>query len=55
MRELLRAGILIMFGMLIIGIIGGCGDSHTDPPQSEDGVGPPSATEVCDGCSTIRR
>ena len=51
MCTLLRAGILITFGMLIIGIIGGCGDDDppeevTDPPQSEDDVGPASATEV---------
>ena len=31
MHRLLRASILITFGMLIIGIIGGCGDD--DPPQ----------------------
>ena len=35
MRKLLRAGILIIFGMLIIGIISGCGDDLpeevTDP------------------------
>ena len=34
-KPLLRAGFLIMFGMLIIGIIGGCGDDSpevvTDP------------------------
>ena len=30
MCKLLRAGILIMFGMLIIGIIGGCSDSPTE-------------------------
>ena len=51
MCKLLRAGILIMFGMLIIGIIGGCGDDDsleevTNPPQSEDDVGPASVTEV---------
>ena len=50
MHKLLRAGILITFGMLIICIITGCGDDSpeevTDPPQSEDGVGPTSATEV---------
>ena len=43
MHRLLRAGILITFGILIIGIISGCGD---DPPQSADDVGPTSATEV---------
>ena len=50
MHKLLRVGILIIFGMLIIGIISGCGDNPpeevTDPPQSEDDVGPPSAAEV---------
>ena len=51
MRTLLRAGILITFGILIIGIISGCGDDDspeevTDPRQSEDDVGPASATEV---------
>ena len=51
MHKLLTAGILITFGMLIIGIIGGCGDDDppeevTDPPQSEDDIGPTSATEV---------
>ena len=45
MRTLLRAGSLIILGMLIVGIIGGCGDNRMDPPQSEDDVGPP-ATEV---------
>ena len=50
MRRFLRAGFLTMFGMLIISIIGGCGDDSpeevTDPRQSEDDVGPASATEV---------
>ncbi len=50
MHRLLRAGVLITFGMLIIGIIGGCGDNPsedvTDPPQSEDYVRLASATEV---------
>ena len=50
MRKLLRTTILITFGMLIIGVISGCGDDLseevTDPPQPEDDVGPPSATEV---------
>ena len=50
MHKLLRVGILIIFGMLIIGIISGCGDNPpeevTDPPQSEDDVGSPSAAEV---------
>ena len=44
MHKLLGAGILITIGMLIIGIFSGCGDD--DPPQSEDDIGPPSATEV---------
>ena len=43
MRKLLKAGILITFGMFIICIASGCGD---DPPQPEDDVGPASATEV---------
>ncbi len=50
MHKLLRAGILIMLGIPIIGIISGCGDNRpeevTDPRQSEDDVGPASATEV---------
>ena len=51
MHRLLRTGILITFGMLIIGVISGCGDDDspeevTDPRQSEDDVGPASATEV---------
>ena len=52
MHRLLRASILITFGMLILGIFTGCGDDDepleevTDPPQSEDNVGPASATEV---------
>ena len=45
MQKLLRAGVLITFGLLIIGIASGCGDNRMDPPQSEDDVGPP-ATEV---------
>ena len=44
MHKLLRTGILITFGMLIICILGGCADD--DPPQLEDDVGPASATEV---------
>ena len=47
---MLRTTILITLGLLIIGIINGCGDNPpeevTDPRQSEDNVGPPSATEV---------
>ena len=50
MRKFLRAGSLITFGLFIICIISSCGDSRpeevTDPPQSEDDFGPPSATEV---------
>ena len=50
MRKLLRTTILITFGMFIICIINGCGDDSpeevTDPRQSEDDVGPASATEV---------
>ena len=51
MHKLLRAGILIAFGMLIIGIIGGCGEDDpleevVDPPQQKDDVGPPRATMV---------
>ena len=50
MNRLLRTTILIMFGMLIIGIISGCGDDPpekvVDSPQPEDDVGPASATEV---------
>ena len=43
MQKLLRAGILITFGMLIICIIGGCGDDGppekvVDPPQRKDDV-----------------
>ena len=55
MHKLLRAGILITFGMLIIGIIGGCGDdspeevtdpsdpttSGTTPPRTDVGPPPP--------------
>ena len=51
MCKLLRAGVLITFGMLIISIISGCADDDppeevTDPPQPEDDIGPASATEV---------
>ena len=50
MHRLLRVGILITFGMLIIGITGGCGEGPpeeiADPPQPEDDVGPPRATRV---------
>ena len=45
MHRLLRAGVLITFGLLILCIASGCGDNGMDPPQSEDDVGPP-ATEV---------
>ena len=50
MHRMLRTGILIMFGMLIIGIISGCGDNPPEdvkePPQSEDHVQLPRATTV---------
>ena len=51
MQKLLRTAILITLGMLIICIIGGCGDDDpteevVDPPQPEDDIAPPSATEV---------
>ena len=50
MHRLLRAGVLITFGMLIVGIINGCGDNPseevTDPPQSVDDIRLASATEV---------
>ena len=51
MHKLLRAGILITFGMLMICIISGCGDDDpleevTDPPQSEDDVPPPPTITV---------
>ena len=46
MHRLLRAGILITFGLLILCIASGCGDNRMDPPQPEDDVGPASATEV---------
>ena len=47
----LRAGILIAFGMLIISLIGGCGDDDptagvTAPPQSRDDVPPPPVVTV---------
>ena len=50
MHILLRAGILITFGMLITCIITACGDDRpekvVEPPQSVDDIGPASATEV---------
>ena len=50
MHRMLRTGILITFGMLIIGIITGCGDNPPEevkePPQSEDRVQLPRATTV---------
>ena len=50
MHTLLRAGILITFGMLIICIISGCGDDPpekvVDPPASESRVQLPRATTV---------
>ena len=45
MHRLLRGGILITFGLLILCIASGCGDNRMDPLQLEDDVGPP-ATEV---------
>ena len=50
MHILLRAGVLITFGMLITCIISGCGDDPTekvvDPPQPENDVGLPSTIYV---------
>ena len=50
MRTLLRTRILIMFGMLFIGITGGCAEDPPEeiagPPQPEDDVGTPRATRV---------
>ena len=50
MRKLLRAGILITFGLLIIGIISGCADDGPEdivsPPESGADVGPLSTTYV---------
>ena len=51
MHKLLRAGVLITFGMLMICIISGCGDDDppeevTDPPQSKDDVPPPPTITV---------
>ena len=50
MHRLLRARVLITFGMLIICIASGCADDPpekvVDPPQPEDDVGPASATTV---------
>ena len=51
MHKLLRAGVLITFGMLIICIISGCADDDpseevTDPPQPEDDVPPPPTITV---------
>ena len=52
MNRLLRAGILITFGMLMICIISGCDDSTekiTDPPQSKDDIPPsPIITVIVD-------
>ena len=48
MHRLLRASILIMFGMLIIGIISGCGDDSpevvTDPSDPRTDDAPPPHT-----------
>ena len=51
MHRLLRAGILVTFGMLIICIIGGCGDDNppekvVEPPQFEDDAPPPPTITV---------
>ena len=50
MHKLLRAGVLITFGMLIICIINGCSDDPpekvTDLPQSKDDVPPPPTITV---------
>ena len=50
MHKLLRAGILITVGMLIICIIGGCGDDPPEevvtPPQPQDDVPPPPTITV---------
>ena len=51
MRTLLRAGILITFGMLIICIISGCSDDNppekvVEPPQLEDDAPPPPTITV---------
>ena len=51
MHKLLRAGILITFGMFIICIVSSCSDDDapeevTDPPQSEYRFQPPRATKV---------
>ena len=51
MPTLLKTAILVTFGLLIICIIGGCGDDEpleevTDQPRPEDDVGPPRATRV---------
>ena len=51
MHKMLRTTILITFGMLIISIIGGCGDDDPpeevmDPPQPEHPVQPPRVITV---------
>ena len=60
MHRLLRAGILITFGMFIIGIIGGCGDDSPEvvtdpsnpttsgptPPRTDDGSPPHTGSPV---------
>ena len=46
MHKFLRVEVLITFGMLIICIIGGCGDDSPETRQPEDDVQPASATEV---------
>ncbi len=57
MHKFLRTAILITFWMLIICIIGGCGDNDlieevVDPPQPEDDVpSPPTITVIVDPAS----
>ncbi len=50
MNRLLRAGVLITFGMFMICVITGCDDDPpeevTDPPQSKDDVPPPPTITV---------
>ena len=51
MCKLLGAGVLITFGMLIIGIISGCGEDDppqkvVEPPQLEDDAPPPRTITV---------
>ena len=50
MDKLLRTGILIMFGILIICVTGGCGEDPPEevvtPPQPQDDVPPPPTITV---------